>query len=313
MGSNPTEYPEFIPNIPFIDVHPYHEPVLKDEILKLLELKPGESVIDGTVGDGGHAEMILEITAPDGRLVGVDLNPEAIKTARARLARFGKRVELIRGSFRDLKIHAQRFPAPRALLLDLGLRTFELESSGRGFTFQKDEPLLMRFAGEGELTAATLVNSWQKNDLERIIREYGEERYSLRIAEAIVTARRKKRILTTSQLADIVAAAVPKGYEHGRIHPATRTFQAIRIAVNDELDALREVVPQALELLAPSGRLAIISFHSLEDRIVKRAFRQAQDNGRGIIITKKPVVPSETEVNKNPKSRSAKLRVFQKK
>ena len=257
--------------------------------------------------------MILEATAPDGRLVGIDLDPEAIKTARARLARFGKRVELIRGSFRDLKIHAQRFPAPRALLLDLGLRTFELESSGRGFTFQKDEPLLMRFAGEGEPTAATIINTWPRNEIERVIREYGEERYSLKISEAIVAARRKKRILTSGQLAEIVASAVSRGYERGRIHPATRTFQAIRIAVNDELEALHEVVPQALEVLAPGGRLAIISFHSLEDRIVKRAFRQAQDNGRGIIITKKPVVPSETEVNKNPKSRSAKLRVFQKK
>ena len=278
-----------------------------------MELRPGDHAIDGTVGDGGHAEMILEATAPDGRLMGIDLDPEAIKTAQKRLARFGKRLDLVRGSFRDLKIHAQRFPAPRALLLDLGLRTFELESSGRGFTFQKDEPLLMRFAGEGEPTAATIINTWPRNEIERVIREYGEERYSLKISEAIVAARRKKRILTSGQLAEIVASAVSRGYERGRIHPATRTFQAIRIAVNDELEALHEVVPQALEVLAPGGRLAIISFHSLEDRIVKRAFRQAQDNGRGIIITKKPVVPSETEVNKNPKSRSAKLRVFQKK
>ncbi|OGL73500.1 16S rRNA (cytosine(1402)-N(4))-methyltransferase [Candidatus Uhrbacteria bacterium RIFCSPHIGHO2_12_FULL_57_11] len=294
-------------------MHSYHEPVLKEEVLRLLELRPGDHAIDGTVGDGGHAEMILEATAPDGRLMGIDLDPEAIKTAQKRLARFGKRLDLVRGSFRDLKIHAQRFPAPRALLLDLGLRTFELESSGRGFTFQKDEPLLMRFAGEGEPTAATIINTWPRNEIERVIREYGEERYSLKISEAIVAARRKKRILTSGQLAEIVASAVSRGYERGRIHPATRTFQAIRIAVNDELEALHEVVPQALEVLAPGGRLAIISFHSLEDRIVKRAFRQAQDNGRGIIITKKPVVPSETEVNKNPKSRSAKLRVFQKK
>lgn len=295
-----------------MNAHPYHKPVLKEEVLRLLELRPGDAVIDGTVGDGGHAEMILEATAPDGRLLGVDLDPEALKTALARLARFGKRVTLVRGSFRDLKDHVQRFPPPRAVLLDLGLRTFEIEGSGRGFTFAKDEPLLMRFAGEGEPTAATIVNSWTRNELERIIREYGEERYSQKIAEAVVAARKKKRILTSGQLAEIIISAVPRGYEHGRIHPATRSFQAIRIAANDELETLRLTVPQVLDLLAPGGRLAVISFHSLEDRIVKRAFRKARDDGRGTVITKKPVVPGESEIIDNPRSRSAKLRIIQK-
>lgn len=286
-------------------------PVLKEEVVRLLELRSGDNVIDGTVGDGGHAEIFLEATAPDGRLLGIDLDPEAIKTARARLASFGKRVELVRGSFRDLPDHARQFPASRAILLDLGLRTFELEGSGRGFTFTKDEPLLMRFEGEGEPTAATIVNGWKRNDIERVIREYGEERFSLRIADAIVAARKRKRILTTGELVSIIETAVPKGYEHGRIHPATRTFQALRIAANDELEALKDVIPHALELLAPGGRLAIISFHSLEDRIVKRGFKHAKEHGRGSVLTKKPIVPTDQEIQTNPRSRSAKLRVFQ--
>lgn len=281
----------------------YHVPVLAKEVLELLRLKSNDVVVDGAVGDGGHAEAMLERIGPSGQLLGIDLDPAAIATARRRLKKFGARVKLIRGNFRDAK-----FPKANAILLDLGLRSAELEESGRGFTFKKEEPLLMTFDPDAEVTAATIVNGARRDELVRILREYGEERFAPRIAEAVIEYRKHHRILTTTELAFIVQGAVPRGYEHGRIHPATRTFQALRIAVNDELGALRDGLQHAFDALAPGGRLAVISFHSLEDRIVKHAFKKFG----GRIITKKPVVPSDAEIASNPRSRSAKLRVIQK-
>lgn len=281
----------------------YHVPVLAKEVIELLELKSRDVVVDGTVGDGGHAEAMLERIGQSGRLLGIDLDPAAIATARRRLKKFGARVQFIRGNFRNAK-----FPKANAILLDLGLRSAELEESGRGFSFKKEEPLKMTFDPDAETNAATIINGARRDELIRILREYGEERFAPKIAEAIVEYRKHHRILSTTELAFIVQGAVPRGYEHGRIHPATRTFQALRIAVNDELGALREGLQHAFDALAPAGRLAVISFHSLEDRIVKHAFKKFG----GLIITKKPVTPIESEIKVNPRSRSAKLRVIQK-
>lgn len=291
----------------------YHEPVLKKEVIELLQLKAGDIVVDGTVGDGGHAEAMLERIGPNGQLTGIDLDPAAIATARRRLKKFGSRVKLIRGNFRNIDEHLKTSKnigqhQPQAILLDLGLRSAELEESGRGFSFRKEEPLLMTFDPDAEVTAASIVNGVRRDELVRMLREYGEERFALQIAAAIVEYRKHHRILTTTELAFIIAGAVPRSYEHGRIHPATRTFQALRIAVNDELGALRDGLRNAYAALVPGGRLAVISFHSLEDRIVKHAFKKFP----GRIITKKPVIPSDEEIKTNPRSRSAKLRVIQK-
>lgn len=285
-----------------------HVPVLKNEVLHALALALGAIVVDGTVGDGGHAEAILEKTSPDGKLLGLDLDPDALETSARRLKRFGARVMLRQGNFRDLVeiLKVAQFPKPHAVLLDLGLRSFELEGSGRGFSFRGSEPLDMRFDPTGEITAADIVNGMRAPELERIFRAYGEEREARRIAERIFTARRKQRIQTTDQLVAIV------GGRGGRIHPATRVFQALRIAVNDELAALEQGITGAIQSLSPKGRLAIISFHSLEDRIVKRAFLKLAQAGAGTVVTKRPLVPGSEEVERNPRSRSAKLRVFQK-
>lgn len=291
----------------------YHVPVLAKEVIDLLELKSGDVVVDGTVGDGGHAEAILQRTHNSGQLLGIDLDPTAIATARKRLKKFGSRVKFVRGNFRNIDEHLKtsnnivQHP-PQAILFDLGLRSAELEESGRGFSFRKEEPLLMTFDPDAETTAATIVNGARRDELVRILREYGEERFAQQIAAAIIEYRKHHRILTTTELAFVVAGAVPRNYEHGRIHPATRTFQALRIAVNDELGALREGIEKAFAALSPGGRLAIISFHSLEDRIVKHAFRRIG----GRVITKKPVIPTEAEIKANPRSRSAKLRVIEK-
>lgn len=285
----------------------YHRSVLQDEVVTFLALGPGKHIIDGTVGDGGHAEAMLTATAPNGSLLGLDLDPDALETSGRRLKRFGPRVVLQQGNFRNIAdlIRSTSFPAPDAILFDLGLRSFELESSGRGFSFMRDEPLDMRFDPAAELTAAALVNSASRDELVRILREYGEERHALAIASRIVAARRRARILSTGDLVRLV------GGRAGRIHPATRTFQALRIATNDELGALRDGIAGAFKALRRGGRLAIVSFHSREDRIVKRAFQGATAAGGGRIITHKPIMPTAQEVAANPRARSAKLRVFQ--
>lgn len=286
----------------------YHTPVLRDEVLRLLALAPGNNVIDGTVGDGGHAEAMAEAIAPNGKLLGLDLDPDALRTSAARLKRFGPRVLLYKSSFRNLAdaVRAGKFPPLDAILLDLGLRSAELEKSGRGFSFLRDEPLDMRFDPSGDLTAAAIVNGWPKDELVRILREYGEERRARQIAERIVNTRRHARLLTTFQLVTAI------GGPRGRIHPATRTFQALRIAVNDELGALRDGLKDAFQILKPGGRFAVISFHSLEDRIVKLFFRKCSEQKTAALLTKRPITPTDTEIFANPRSRSAKLRIIQK-
>lgn len=285
-----------------------------------LQPRPGGRYIDGTVGGGGHARGLLEASSPDGCLLGIDADPTAIGVARQHLAEYGTRAVLVNANFADLKEVAVQhgFCPVDGILLDLGLSSLQLEQGERGFSFQVEGPLDMRFNPRQERTAADVVNTFPEDQLADLLRRYGQEPAARRIARAIVAQR---PIATTTELAEIVRRAVPR---RRRLHPATRTFQALRIAVNEELDALSKALPQAVELLAPGGRLAVISFHSLEDRIVKDFFRE---QARGcicpphvpvcvchhqptlVILTKKPIRPSETEVQRNPRSRSARLRL----
>ena len=300
-----------------------HVSVLLTETLDALALKPGADVIDGTLGGAGHAEAILQAIAPTGRLLGLDADPAAVTRARIRLAPFGERAVLAQANFDQMRIVAGAYRlAPAAILLDLGLSSYQLAADGRGFSFLGDDRLDMRFNPTVGRSAADLVNTLEEAELADLIFRYGEERFSRRIARALVAAR---PVVEARVAAEVIARAVGGRHEH--IHPATRTFQALRIAVNDELGALERVLPQALDLLQISGRLAVISFHSLEDRAVKQFMhREASDcicpprlpicvcghHARLRLITKKPIVAGEAELSRNPRSRSAHLRVAEK-
>lgn len=282
-----------------------HLPVLLRDTINLLVLKPGSRNIDCTFGDGGHSRAILQ-SASDIQLLGIDTDAKNI--ARAKKQKEFEKIILVNDNFRNLKKIAleNNFTAVDAILMDFGWSSTQFEKSGRGFSFLRDEPLDMRL-GTGELTAEEILNKWPESEIGKILREYGEERNWKKIAQAIVDYRRAKPIKTTGQLVEILFTL--RLGQHGKINPATKTFQALRIAVNDELNALKEVLPQAAEILKSGGRLAVISFHSLEDRIVKRFF---QNNKSLKIITKKPIVASREEILVNPRSRSAKLRVAEK-
>jgi 16S rRNA (cytosine1402-N4)-methyltransferase len=285
-----------------------HTSVLLEEVLDALQPRGGVRfrAIDCTVGAGGHAFGLLERSHPDGRLVGLDADPGALELARDRLAEFGDRVRLVQRNFSELG--ALELEPVNAIVFDLGLSSMQLERSGRGFSFRADEPLDMRFdADSGGATAAELVNTLSEAELERVLREYGEEPRARRVARQLV---QRRPMQATSELVAAVTAAL--GPARGRIHPATRTFQALRIAVNDELEALEAGLAAALELLAPSGRVAVISFHSLEDRIVKWRLRGWAADGLANVLTRKPLVASAGEVSVNPRARSAKLRVAEK-
>ena len=292
-------------------MEPLHVPVLLKETIEGLDLHPGDNVIDGTVGAGGHAAAILERTAPDGRLLGLDVDEAALDAARRNLGAFGSRAMLVRESYRNVGrvLPGQAFGPAQAALLDLGFSSMEIDDPSRGFSFRFDGPLDMRFDRRQDETAASIVNGWELDDLARIFWEYGEERLARKIADGIVKARRKERILTTTALVDVIARSVPAWYRRSKLHFATRTFQALRIATNDELGNVRAALPDLLDALAPGGRLAVISFHSLEDRIVKRFFQDMAAEGRLTIKTKRPLVAADDEVEANPRSRSAKLRV----
>lgn len=298
-----------------------HVPALYSAVLTHLALGPGDHVIDATVGGGGHALGLLGATAPDGRVLGLDRDPEAVTRVRQRLASQSHRVTIVQGSFRELTAVARthRFPPAGGALLDLGVSSYQLASPDRGFSFVKDGPLDMRFDPTQDTTAADYVNYLPIEELADILYTFGDEKQSRRIARAIVAAR---PLHTTRELAQVIAQAV--GGRRGRIHPATKSFQALRIAVNDELGALAEALPQAIELLRPGGRLAVISFHSLEDRQVKQFFRlQSRDcicppeqpvctcQHQPVlrIVTRRPVRPTEAEIAQNPRARSARLRV----
>jgi len=300
-----------------------HIPVLYQEVLAGLQIKPGGRYIDGTVGGGGHAHGILVASMPDGEFLGIDADPMAVASAGERLAEFGKRVTLVQGNFADLEeiTLEHGFGPVDGILLDLGFSSLQLEAAGRGFSFQLDGPLDMRFDPSQTTTAADLVNSLSVEELASILFRYGEEPRSRRIARAIVVER---PINTTGELAALVEKTVGRRNRKKRLHPATRTFQALRMAVNEELECLAEALPQALRLLVPGGRLTVISFHSLEDRLVKQFFRREARNclcppevpicvcsHRATlgIVTKKPIRPSAEEAAANPRSRSAKLRV----
>lgn len=301
-----------------------HIPVLFHEVLDTLNLIPGGLYVDGTVGAGGHAQGILKAISPEGKLLGLDRDPAALEIAESRLAEFGNQVVLIHSSYSRLKLHLNNlnWKTVDGILLDLGLSSMQLDNPERGFSFRKAGPLDMRFDPSQPLSAADLINESSKDDLADLIFRYGEERYSRKIADAIIANR---PLEDTQELADIIESAIRN--TPSRIHPATRTFQALRIAVNQELKALEAFLPTALDALNPGGRLAVIAFHSLEDRIVKQFFRKESKDcicppeipqcvcghkKQLREINRRPIRPEDKEILENPRSRSAKLRVAEK-
>lgn len=290
-----------------------HKPVLIESVLSHLKLKAGLIVLDATIGSGGHGEAILKAIAPGGFLIGLDQDEEAIRRSKERLEKIGGRFSLQHFNFRDLDlaVSALHIRYVHAVLLDVGVSSDQLEEGKRGFSFQKEGPLDMRMDLTKELTAEHLVMGLSLKELTSIFRQFGEERYAGKIAQAIVTRRQQAPIKTTTALKTLIERAVPQKYRAGKIHPATRVFQALRIAVNDELEALREALPKAFDHLESGGRLAVISFQSLEDRIVKQFFVKQKTLGTGTIVTKKPIRPTDQEIEENLRSRSAKLRVLE--
>jgi len=302
-----------------------HSPVLPEEVLSLLAPRPGGIYLDGTVGGGGHSRLILEACSPDGRLIGLDRDPEALKKAAEVLAPFGARAVLRHKNFSEAAevLKELDIDAVDGMLLDLGVSSHQLDAASRGFSFRGEAPLDMRMDQTRGVTAAEVLAGSSAEELARIFYEYGEERYGRRIAKRIVQVRSEAPILTTLQLAELVRDAIPGGNVPSRIHPATRVFQALRIHVNEELDHVALGVTRALDLLRPGGHLAVISFHSLEDRIVKRIFREESKGcicpprlpictcghqPRVELLTRKGIRASAAEVEVNPRSRSAVLR-----
>ncbi len=290
-----------------------HYPVMHDEVLSLLTL-PGDRdsvLIDCTTGEGGHSKLFLE-KYPRVSVIGLDRDSEIQKKAVERLKEYTTRFQPVNTWFNDY-LSSRESESADAVLFDLGISIFHYEESERGFSFRKDEELDMRLDTSQSLTAGTVVNEYREETLADVIYRYGEERYSRRIARAICEYREKKRIETSRELADIIWSSVPREYRYGRIHPATRTFQALRIEVNRELDRIEPALTEALRVLRKGGRVAVITFHSLEDRIVKWTFKdRAEKYGDIRILTKKPVVPTDRECDENPPSRSSKLRVVEK-
>lgn len=288
-----------------------HIPVLLNEVLKILDPKPGEFFIDGTAGGGGHTGAILERVGSGGRVLGIDFDPDAIERLKSGKFKNSDNVILVNGNYADAReiLSEKNLGKADGLLLDLGFSSMQIEGSGKGFSFQRDEPLDMRYDQNSDRsTAEEVVNSFGEKELADIIFKFGEERMSRRIAKAIVERRRKARIRNTLELAEVIKGAVPRNYERGRIHPATRTFQAMRIYVNDELQNVEKALSEMPNILKSGARAAVISFHSLEDRIVKNGLRDMQKQNILEILTKKPIVASDEETRENPRSRSAKLR-----
>lgn len=291
----------------------WHQPVMGLEVLGHLRPASGATVVDGTVGTAGHSLMILPRLLPSGRLIAIDRDRDALQAARQRLAEFAPQVTFVHGNFRDLPRILQGLGVSRVngLLLDLGMSSAQVDAAERGFSFSQEGPLDMRMDREQAPTAWALVNRLAADELAVIFATFGEERFAQRIARRIVQARRAGPMTTTTQLARLVAEAVPARTRYGRIHPATRVFQALRMAVNDELGALEECLERLPGLLAPGGRAVLLTFHSLEDRLVKRRFaRGAREEAWGV-LTRKPVCPSVEEVSRNPRARSAKLRAIE--
>jgi len=305
----------------------HHVPIMVSEVLTLLEPARGGIFVDGTLGGGGHAEAVLSAMPESGRLFGIDRDDEALKAAGARLARFGDRFTAIKGNFFDMKelLAARGVFKVDGILLDLGVSSHQLDARERGFSYKAEAPLDMRMDQSAPLTARTVVNEWSESELRRIFYEYGEEKFSGKIAARIVERRKEKPIETTTELAELIKGAIPAKFRNEPQHPARRCFQAIRIAVNGELDGLYDAIVSAHDLLNPGGRLAILTFHSLEDRIVKNAFRTFENpctcpksapvcicgkKPTAKVLTRHPLVASEQEQKENSRATSAKLRAI---
>lgn len=294
-----------------------HKAVLLEETINGLDLKPNNVVFDGTLGAGGHSEEIFKRFGSKIKIIATDRDSEAINRATVKICGDGCDFQAFLCDYRKIDSVLEKVGVKNVngIILDLGLSSDQLDLSGRGFTFKNNEPLLMTFsntAGEDQITAKMILNSWGEETLADIFYGYSDERYSRKIAKKIVEAREKKPIEMTDELVEIIKSAVPVSYEKGKKHFATKTFQAIRMAVNDEVEALKEGLRKSIDLLAPGGKIAIISFHSTEDRIVKDTFREWKEKGFGKQTNKKPISAGETELRENPRSRSAKLRIFKK-
>lgn len=292
----------------------YHTPVLLKETIDSLDLESGNTYLDCTLGNGGHAEEVWKRYGNSVTITGIDADPEGVEIARLRLEGQGAGPKFAVLNFRnvDKAKDLLGIEEPNAILMDLGWNSKQFEGGNRGFSFDKDEPLRMTYGEGAQFTAEEIVNSWDEDNLKTIISSYGEEKLSGRIARWIVESRKEKPIKTSSQLAEIIKKAVPVWYRFGRLHPATRTFQALRIAVNDELRALEEGLEKGFGILRNGGRLSVITFHSLEDRIVKNFFKELENKEQAKIINKKPITPTPEEIAENRRSRSAKLRTIQK-
>lgn len=303
-----------------------HVPVLLDECIEGLEIKSGGIYIDGTIGGAGHSKEIAKLMGPDGILIGIDQDINAINAARERLEAYGDRVKLVNDNFKNIKsiVHGLGIDKVDGILLDLGVSSHQLDEGERGFSYMKDAALDMRMDRKNPLTAEAIVNEWSEDEIHNIIKEYGEERWAKRIAEFIVRERQTQRITSTQQLVDIIKSAIPASARREGPHPAKRTFQALRIAVNDELGILEKTITDGVDLLKPQGRICIITFHSLEDRIVKTMFNKLEKPctcppripqcicgqvPKIKVISRKPITASPEELEKNPRARSAKLRV----
>lgn len=291
-----------------------HITVLKDEAIASLNLNSDSVVVDATLGSAGHTTAILEVLGEKGTLIALDADEVAITAAQELLQDVAAKVEYVCTNFRTLGQVLQDLEITEvdAVLADLGWRMDQFTEGGKGFSFNSEDPLVMTYGDPNRhsFTAADIVNEWPEEDIRNVLKGYGEERFARRIAGGIVQAREEAPISTAQQLAEIVSASAPAFYRNGKTHPATKTFQALRIAVNDELEALEVFIKAAVQHLAPGGRLSIITFHSIEDRIVKHLFRQYKDEGRGSLATKKPIRASDAELKQNPRARSAQLRTF---
>ena len=305
-----------------------HKSVLLNETIDGLNIKPYGIYVDGTLGGGGHAYEVCRRLGEKGSIVGIDQDAAAIEAASARLKDFGEKVTIVRSNYCDMKskLHELGIDKVDGIVLDLGVSSYQLDTAERGFSYREDAPLDMRMDTRQKMTARDIVNDYTEADLYRVIRDYGEDKFAKNIAKHIVQARAVKPVETTAELSEIIRASIPMKFQKKSGHPAKRTFQAIRIELNRELDVLRDSLDDMIDLLNPGGRLCIITFHSLEDRIVKSAFRKNENpctcppdfpvcvcgkKSKGSIITKKPILPSEEELEYNSRSKSAKLRIFE--
>lgn len=282
-----------------------HIPVLLKEVIEHLDAGPGKNYIDCTLNGGGHTREILKRNGPDGKVLGIEIDKEIFEKIEKEKI---ERLVAVNDSYINIRNIAEKngFDKVNGILFDIGMSSYHVDYAERGFSFNKDEPLIMNYSTG--LTAEEILNEWREDEIEKILKEYGEEKFSKRIAKRIAEQRKKGRIKSTLQLVNIIKEATPGWYHHNKTHFATRTFQALRIKVNNELDNFRQALPEALDLLEKEGRLVVISFHSLEDRIIKEFLKEKEKNGEVKIITKKPIAPEDQEIQLNPRSRSSKLR-----